>query len=99
MMALRQHGDALLLDVYVQPGAKADRCVGMFDHRVKISLRARAINNQANRSLIEFIAKQLHLPKRSLCLTFGDKGRRKTVRLSNCPMELVEQWLLKFGVG
>ena len=98
MNVLRQHGETLLLNVYVQPGAKADGCIGMFDDRMKISLRARAVNNQANRSLIEFIAKQLHLPKRSVCLSSGDKGRRKTVRLLNCPMELVEQWLLELGV-
>lgn len=99
MTAIREHEDALFLSVYVQPGAKADRCVGMFDGRIKISLRARAVNNQANQSLIQFIAMQLGLPKHDLCLMSGEKGRRKTVRLANCPTELVKQWLLEYGAG
>ncbi len=99
MTAIRSNGDAVFLRVYVQPGAKTDTFTGMFDDRIKICLRAPAVKNQANQALIRFIAQQLDLPKRDVCLAFGEKGRRKTVCLSNCSKESVKRWLLHYGVG
>lgn len=99
MSALREKGETLLLKVYVQPGEKVDTCAGLFDGRIKISLRAPAVKNHANQSLIRFIASQLDLPKREVCLASGDKGRRKTIRLPNCAKDSVKRWLLTFDDG
>ncbi len=99
MNAIREKGSTLLLSVYVQPGAKTDACAGLFDGRVKIYLQAAAVKNQANQSLIRFIATQLDLPKREVCLASGGKGRRKTVRLPYCAKDSVKRWLSKFDAG
>ncbi len=99
MSALREKDEALMLSVYVQPGAKADMCTGLFDGRVKISLRASAVKNQANQSLIRFIAKRLGLPRREVCLVSGEKGRHKTVCVPIVAKESVKQWLSELDAG
>jgi len=67
--------------VWAQPGAKQDGVVGEMDGRLKVKLRAPAVDNKANDCLLVFLAKLLELPKNGLELEAGQTNRRKTVRI------------------
>ncbi len=67
--------------VWAQPGAKRDELVGVMDGRLKVKLRAPAVDNKANEGLLGYLAKILQLPKSGLELEAGHTNRRKTVRI------------------
>ena len=70
------------LEVRVVPGAPRDEVEGeMADGRIKIRLRARAVEEAANRSLVEFVAERLRLPKRAVTLAAGAHSRQKTLEI------------------
>jgi uncharacterized protein len=70
------------LDVRVIPGAPRDAVDGeMGDGRVKLRLRARAVEGAANEALVEFVAKRLGVPRRSVRLVLGATARMKTLEV------------------
>ena len=92
MTYLRIKDDSVLIDLYIQPGARRDSLRGYFDGRLKIQLKARAVDGNANRALIAFVSNALNLPRRSVCLQSGEKSRRKTLRLDGVKAEEVRAW-------
>jgi uncharacterized protein len=77
----RDSDQSWLLNVWVQPGAKDSDVVGLLDGRLKLRLAAPAVDNKANKALIDFIAGRLGLPRRQVCLVAGQAKRRKKVRI------------------
>jgi uncharacterized protein len=71
----------LLLCVYVQPGAKQDKVVGLYQAHIKIQITAPAIENKANHFLGKWLAKQLKVSKAQVILEKGHKSRYKTFRI------------------
>ena len=70
------------IEVRVVPGATRDAVEGeMADGRIKIRLRARAVEDAANRSLVEFVAQRLNLPRRAVTLTAGARSWQKTLEI------------------
>ena len=77
---LRVSGNDVLLQVYVQPGAKNTACVGLHDGRLKIRLSAQPVEGQANQALCEWLAKHFCRPKRSVGVLKGLQTRLKQVQ-------------------
>lgn len=77
--------DGLVLRLYVQPGAKVSALLGERETgdgpRLKIKLKARAIEGQANAALVELIAELMHVPKSSVTLQAGSTARLKTIHV------------------
>lgn len=67
--------------VLVQPGAKQNQAAGVQDGRLKVRLRAQAIENKANEALVLFLSELTGLPKSSLELSAGHSSRKKTIRV------------------
>jgi hypothetical protein len=78
----RVDGDALILDVKVQPGAKADALAGVVDGVLRIKLKAPAIEGRANEALRTFLAERLRTSKTRVEIVRGEAGRLKQVRVS-----------------
>ena len=73
---------AARLDVRVQPGAKRDSVEAAADDgRLKIRLRARAVEGAANDALVEFVAKRLGVPRRAVRILAGERSRMKTLEI------------------
>ena len=87
--------DGLVLRLYVQPGAKVSTLIGVKEAgdglRLKIKLKARAIEGQANAALLELLADLLHLPKSAVSLQAGSTARLKTVHLRGHGPELLSK--------
>ncbi|HDQ41948.1 MAG TPA: DUF167 domain-containing protein [Desulfonatronum sp.] len=78
---LQDSGQGWLLRVWVQPGAKSNGVVEIRDGSLKLRLTAPAVDNKANKALVDFVAGLLDLPRRQVCLVSGASGRRKKLRI------------------
>ena len=82
-----------ILRVHVVPNAKSDSVVGEHGGAVKIKLRARAVEGEANAALVRFLAEQLKLPRDAIVLKRGEKSRGKTIQIHGLSEEDVRRRL------
>lgn len=80
---LETDGDAVILCLHVQPGAKKTEVVGVHGDALKIRLAAPPVDGKANRCLLKFIAQQLGIGKSSMVLISGSTARSKRVRVAD----------------
>jgi uncharacterized protein len=74
-------GSVLFLRVYIQPRASKNEIVGEFDDKLKIRLTAPAIEDKANKALIEFLAKKMKVTKSVIQIVSGEHSRVKLLRV------------------
>ena len=77
------------LEVYVQPRASKTELAGMHGGVIKIRIAAPAVENAANRALIDFVAGRLGVGKRSVRVVSGGASRRKLLEVDGVTAELV----------
>lgn len=80
--------------IHVIPNARVDKVVGEHGDAIKIKLRARAIEGQANHALRRFLAEQLRVPQRAIVLEHGGKSRDKVIRIDALNRENIRRGLL-----
>lgn len=76
--------DQARLAVKLQPGASVDRIEGWETDPdgqavLKVRVRARPVDGEANAALISLIARTLDLPKRLVALSRGGRSRLKMI--------------------
>lgn len=81
--------------VYCQPGAKQTQCVGWYDGKPKIQLKAPPVDGAANKALIAFLAERCGVPKSAVTIELGASGRTKRVEVAG----LSDAQLALFLVG
>ena len=77
------------LVVRLSPGAKKAQILGVFTENnfgkeikvLKISVCEKPNENKANSALIEFLSKELQLPKTGIVIKHGMKSKRKIVEI------------------
>ncbi len=74
-------GEDLLLAVYVQPGARADRLDGCYGERLKIRICAPPVDGKANSYLLRYLAGLFDVPLRNVSLLSGAGARAKRIRI------------------
>jgi uncharacterized protein (TIGR00251 family) len=77
----REEGDALVLALHVQPGAKRTEVAGVHGDALKIRLAAPPVDGRANAELIRFLAEVFGVPLRNVTLLRGETSRVKHVRI------------------
>lgn len=93
-MWYQQEDDMIIMNVYVQPGAKRTECVGFYGDVPKIRLASPPIDGRANDALLNFISQVCDVPKRQVVLMRGDKSRHKQLVITGSriePLSLVVQ--------
>ena len=90
---LRQDGDAVLLTLHIQPGAKRTETAGTHGDALKIRLNAPPVDGKANEALIAFLAKLLGVPKSAVELVSGQTSRAKRVRVAGVAAAAVSKAL------
>lgn len=71
----------MILELYVQPGASRTGFDGKHGDRLKVKLRARAVDGAANEALVQFLSEQYGVPKRRVRIAAGLKSRLKRVEI------------------
>ncbi len=74
-------GDALVLELHVQPGAARTEISGLHGERLKVRVAARAIDGGANQALVEYLAGRFGVAKRDVAIEAGQSSRQKRVRV------------------
>ena len=69
----------LCFRVRVQPRARKNEIIGLWNGALKIRVTAPAQDLRANRALLAFLADRLHLPLQQLVVVRGNRSREKTV--------------------
>ncbi len=78
----RNEGEAVVLTLHVQPGAKRSEIAGLHGDALKIRLAAPPIEGRANEALLRFIAELFAVPLRNVELLRGAQSRHKMVKIS-----------------
>ena len=81
MSFCRKDGDDLLLDLWVQPGARRSELAGRHGSALKVRVAAPPVEGRANHALIAFLAELFAVPKSHVRLERGRGGRNKRVRV------------------
>jgi len=84
------------LEVYVQPRASKTELAGKHDGVIKIRIAAPAVENAANRALVEFVAQRLGIAKRSVHVVSGGASRKKVLEIEGVTSELIVK---RLGLG
>ena len=72
---------AWTLRVVVTPGGSRDVLAGVAEDRLRIRLRAKAVEGAANAALTVFLASVLGLRPRQVAIVAGERSRKKTIRI------------------
>ena len=81
------------LEVYIQPRASKSEVAGKHDSVIRIRIAAPAVENAANLALVEFVANQLGIAKRSLRVVSGGASRRKVLEIDGVTEEAIAKKL------
>ena len=99
MLDLEEREEGCRLAVRVQPKASRTAIVGMHADRLKIALAAPALDGKANKALVVYLAKLLHIPKSRVSILSGEKSREKTLLLEGVTAGQLRQVLAGLGVA
>jgi uncharacterized protein (TIGR00251 family) len=81
-----------VLSLRVQPRAKRNAFAGLHGEALKLAVTSPPVDGEANRAVVEFLAKACGVPKTSLRLVRGETGRDKAVEFTSLePEELRER--------
>ena len=82
-----QKSNSIIVNVYLQPGAKRTEIVGLHGDALKIRLTSRPIDGCANEALLKYIAQLFEVPLRQVKLMQGDKSRQKKLIITGSKIE------------
>jgi uncharacterized protein (TIGR00251 family) len=71
------------LVLHIQPNARVTAIAGRHGDALKVKVAAPAVEDQANRKLIDFLHQWFKLPILDITIKQGVRGRRKIVELNN----------------
>jgi uncharacterized protein (TIGR00251 family) len=78
----RRDGEAITLELHIQPGAKHSEISGLHGDALKVRLAAPPIEGRANEALLRFIAEKFEVPLRNVKLVRGAQSRHKVVKIT-----------------
>ena len=85
--AFKRDGDATVIALHLQPGAKRSAIYGMFGEALKIAIQAPPVDGKANSALREFLSDRLKRPIAAVTLVSGASGRDKRIRVDGITPE------------
>jgi hypothetical protein len=77
------------LEAYIQPHASKTEIAGMHDDVIKIRIAAPAVENAANRTLIDFIAQHLGIANRCVRVVSGGTSRRELLEIDGVTADVI----------
>ena len=83
----------LLLRLQVQPRASANALAGLQGDALKLRLTTPPVDGKANKAVVAYLAKLLHLPKSALIIKSGQQSRSKTVAIIGADEQRVKALL------
>jgi len=88
-------GDDLCLRLHLQPRAASDGVTGLHGGRIRLRLKAPAVDGKANASLLKFLAHEFGVRRSDITLLRGETSRSKDICIRS-PATLPD-WLRETG--
>ena len=73
--------DEVVIEVTARPGASHRGVIGITGDRLVIGVNSRPEKGKANDELIEYLAREMRVPRSALLIVRGETSRRKTIRI------------------
>lgn len=71
----------MLYEVHVKPNSKKGPLVSVDGNKLTVYLREKPVEGEANLALIRLLAKHFDVPKTSIFIKTGKRGRTKLVEI------------------
>ena len=81
-----------LIEVHVQPKASSNR-ITVVDGRIKVYVTAAPERGRANKAVIEVLARELGVPRRTISLKSGERSRTKLIEVEGLDPTEIERRL------
>ena len=94
---LKKKDNLVLINIYVVPKSSRSEITGIYNNFLKIKLKAKPQDNEANKELINFLSKSLKIPKLNIEIVSGHKQKDKVVSLVNCDFKKLQVIALLLG--
>ncbi len=75
---LRETKDGIVITLKISPNASKNEIIKS-EEGLKVKITAQPIDGKANKALIEYLSKQLKIPKSSIEILKGETSKEKTV--------------------
>lgn len=85
------HGERLTLQLKIRAGGRGTGVIGPHGDRLKVQVRAPAVDGKANAALLSFLAAEFRVPANRIALVRGIAAPLKTLVIER-PLEL-PPWL------
>lgn len=86
----RQTAAGVEFDLRVLPRASKTAPAGVRDDALVVRIAAPPVDNAANDALIEFLCDTLQVPRRSIRILSGERGRRKRIAIDGVTLDAVK---------
>lgn len=93
MKRVESSSGGVRIQLHIQPRAARTELAGVFGDALKVRLKSPPVDGEANHELVDFLAKTLRVPRKSVELVSGHSGRRKTVRVAGVTAKDAERLL------
>lgn len=77
---MRQTKDGILLNLKISPNASKNE-IKVSSDGIKVKITAQPVDGKANKALVEFLSKELKIPKTSIDVVKGHTNKEKTLLL------------------
>jgi uncharacterized protein len=94
-LKIRRDGEAWILPVYVQPGARREGIAGIHGDAIKLAVNAPPEKGKANKAVEELIARELGIRPSAVQVISGLTSRRKNVRVEGASAAAMDAFLNK----
>ncbi len=85
--------DGLKINIRVQPRASRNEITEIREGTLRVKLTAPPVKGSANKQLVEFLSKKLHIAKSRIELLSGEKGRQKRIFIQGITVPLLKNIL------
>ena len=85
-----QRADSTLLHVRVQPRSASTEVVGWDGHTLRVRVTAPPVDDQANRAVVDLLARALVVPRAQVSLVRGAHARDKLIRVAGLSRDALE---------
>ena len=86
---IKETKDGLILNLKISPNASKNTIL-KDETGVKVKLTAQPIEGKANKALVEFLSKQLKIPKTSIVILKGETSKDKTLLIKVFDSDKIE---------
>ena len=75
---MREVQNGLIINIKIVPNSSKNDII-IEDEFIKVKVTAQPIENKANKALIEFLSKELKIPKTNIEIVKGETSKEKTI--------------------